>query len=540
MADPVEVHRKEVAQRIQIASSQGGWEGTHTDFKRELGSKPRDLAKLLKHILAFANTPRRTDAYIIFGVNENRDQEVFEHIGIPEGGFPTSEKIDELIRQYTTLREVFVDSHFTLADKRTPYIAIPLQYDGPHTMSRALYGGPGALSANEIFCRYGSSSVRANDRDALRMRSSWDTWFLDCRYEKNATSLVSSLAKRFPNHTVLTDMGTYVRLVYDSAISDEFGSHHAPVLVHAYSGFDPVEPEAVEQIIQDNAHAFRKTIVGPRFTSATREAAAKATVRCVPLEEIYFVNDPYATLCREFLRQWDNDRSTRHLSFVVDLDFRPSGLGISSELRKSVLTFLEEQLNVSGRFAVLVHGDFGCGKTTTAKQLVADLSNEYLRGDSNVPKVMYVDVNNIDIRSRRDECIENQLSRFRLPRECIDGLVAQVRDDMIHLIFDGVDEMARPYTEAGRHSGIELLRDVANRRAAVYFVRSSYYPQMGDMIAEFDLLSDHDFSKKQKGTIVAEILGLRQEQVTSYLESRLGAEEARLVRSGLHKMMFPN
>jgi predicted transcriptional regulator len=368
------------------------------------------------------------------------------------------------------------------------------------------------------------------------MRNSWDTWFLDCRYEKNATSLVSSLAKRFPNHTVLTDMGPYVRLVYDSAISDEFGSHHAPVLVHAYSGFDTVAPEAVGQITQDDAHAFRKTIVGARFTSATREAAAKATVRCVPLEEIYFVNDPYAKLCREFLRQWDSDRSTRHLSFVVDLDFRPSGLGISTELRKSVLTFLEEQLNASGRFAVLVHGDFGCGKTTTAKQLVADLSNEYLRGDSNVPKVMYVDVNNIDIRSRRDECIENQLSRFRLPRECIDGLVAQVRDDVIHLVFDGVDEMARPYTGAGRHGGIELLRDVANRRAAVYFVRSSYYPQLGEMIAEFDLLSDHDFSKKQKGTVVAEILGLRQEQVTSYLESRLGSEEARLLRSGLHKM----
>lgn len=32
-------------------------------------------------------------------------------------------------------------------------------------------------------------------------------------------------------------------------------------------------------------------------------------VQCVPLDEIYFVNDPYANLCREFLCEWDDERS---------------------------------------------------------------------------------------------------------------------------------------------------------------------------------------------------------------------------------------
>jgi Cdc6-like AAA superfamily ATPase len=533
MADPVEIHRREVEQRVQIALSQGGWEGTHTDFKRELVSKQKDLAKLLKHILAFANTPRRTDAYIIFGVSEDKTEGVFSHVGAAEDGFPTSERIDDLVRQYTTLRDVFVDSHFVLEGKRTPYITVPIQYEGPHKMTRAFYG---TFDPSEIFCRYGSSSVRATDRDVLRMQNSWETWFLDCRYEQNATSLMNSLAKRFPQRDSLVDSGSHVRLIYESVSSDEFGTQHVPVLVHAYSGFDPVEPIAIQRISDDKAQVFRKTVIGARFATNTLELAAQEAVRCVPLDEIYFVNDPYALLCREYLRQWDEDQLRGYLSFIVDLDFRSSESVSDNEVQRSILTFLERQLRETGRVAVLVHGDFGCGKTTTAKKLVADLCSEYLRKEGDVPKVLYVNVNNIDIRSRRDECIESQLSRSRLSRENIDRIVQMVRDDKIHLVFDGVDEMARPYTAAGRRSAIELLRDVGNRSAALYFVRSSYYAQLDEMINDFNLLSDHDFSTKQKRTVSVELLGLRKEQVVSYLESRLGSEEARQVRSSLHRM----
>jgi hypothetical protein len=533
MADPVEVHRREVEQRVQIAASQGGWEGTHTDFKWELGSKQRDLSKLLKHILAFANTPRRTDAYIIFGVSEDKVGGVFDHVGVAEDGFPSSERIDDLVRQYTTLRDVFVDSHFVLNGKRTPYIVIPIQSEGPHKMTRAFYG---TLDPSEVFCRSGSSSVRATDRDVLRMQNSWETWFLDCRYESNSTSLMNSLAKRFPERSCLQNSGSHVRLIYDSASNDEFGSHRASVLVHAYSGFDPVEPIAIHRILEDKVQVFRRTVIGARFAAATLELAAAEAVRCVPLDEIYFVNDPYALLCRDYLRQWDEDQLRDHLGSIVDLDFRSSDSGSGQVIQRSLLTFLEAQLRETGRVAVLVHGDFGCGKTTTAKKLVADLCNEYLRGDTDVPKVLYVNVNNIDIRSHRDECIETQLSRSRLTRESIDRIVEMIRDDKIHLVFDGVDEMARPYTATGRRSAVELLRDIGNRSAALYFVRSSYYPQLDEMINDFNLLADHDFSTKHRRTVNAEVLGLRQEQVAHYLESRLGSEDARQVRSSLHRM----
>ena len=134
------------------------------------------------------------------------------------------------------------------------------------------------------------------------MRADWDNWFLDCRYEKSATSLHRTLKKHFPKHASLTDLEGYVRLIYNSEIRDEFGIHHVPVLVHAYWGFDPVPPAAVERMVADEyKSAYQKTIIGSRFEAETLEAGSEAAIRCVPLEEIYFVNDPYAEVCRKFV-----------------------------------------------------------------------------------------------------------------------------------------------------------------------------------------------------------------------------------------------
>jgi hypothetical protein len=535
MPDPIEIYRTEVAQRIQMANSQGGWEGTHTDFKREQGSTYRDLGKLVKHILAFANTPRRTDAYLIFGVTEDKDRAVFEHVGIPDGGFPSPERIYDIVHQHTKIRDLFVDAHLVLDGKRTPYIVIPLQYEGPYSLLQDFHGS----LAREVFCRYGSSSARATERDVRRMQKDWATWFLDCRYEKSPTSLITLLSKRFPNHSTLVQLSDYVRLVYQSSIRDDFGTHIVTALVHAYWGFDRIEPDAVDRIRRDDSTpAFQKTIIGARFADATRAAAASATVYCIPLDEIYFVNDPYAQLCREFMRRWDSERSERYRGLIVDLDFRLSLTGQPEQARESILSFLEEQLQSPGRTAIVVHGGFGCGKTTTAKQLVAHMATEYLRGHPNVPRVLYVDVNNLDIRSRRDECIESQLLRYELSREHVDRIVAQVREDEIQLIFDGVDEMARPYTAGGRREAVDILKDVGNRRAAIYFVRSSYFPQMNDIITEFSLVADHDFATGRKLITAAEVLQLRNQQVGAYLESRLGNEDARKMRSTLHSFGF--
>jgi hypothetical protein len=539
MADPIAIHRKELVQRLHALNREGGWEGSHTDFKRDLPSTPRQLGKIIKHILAFANTPRRTDAFIIFGVEEDKDRGHFSHVGVPYDAVLPHETLEELLRQYTSLEKVVIDRSCVVADKRTPYIVIPLQYQGPYMLSAPLKKGGQSIQSGQIYCRYGTSSLRATDRDARRMRDDWIRWFLDCRYEENATTLIKVLADHFPKRKSLIDAGDHVRLVYNSVVVDEFGSHEVPALLHAYWGFDQVQPSAVERIVSDTSdHASQRAVVGARFAPATSEIAKNALVRCISLDEIYFVNDSYAQLCRAFARRWMDDREGKHPGLIVDLDYRVETRrkGRSEPSQVSVLSFLEEQIQTSGRTAIVVHGGFGCGKTTTAKQFAATLSADYLRGAGDVPKVLYLDVNNIDLRTRREECIESQLMKYRLPQEVVDRIASLVQEDEIHLLFDGVDEMAKPHTVEGRSAVIEILRDVGNHNTTVYFIRTSYYPQLDNMISELEKLADYDFTSGEKRIVAAEIRPLRAEQVDEYLESRLGPEDTQRVRGQLSKM----
>jgi hypothetical protein len=532
MREPVEILRKEVQQRVQLANSQGGWEGSHTDFKRILGKERSDLAKLLRHVLAFANTPRRTDALIIFGVDEDKILRVFEHVGVTENGFPAKERIDQIVHHYTKLKGVFVDDTFTIEGKRTPYIVIPLQYEGPYTLTQPLAG----LDSGTVYCRYGSMSAPATDRDEQQMKEDWDRWFLDCRYAESANSLVSALQSRFPGATSLQDMGKFVRVIYSGTVADEFGIQTVPVLLHAYWGFEPVALDAVEAIKNDSAgpQFATKKLIAARFASQTQDCARSSGIRCYFLDDIYFVNDPYALLCREFLKKWENDKRASHLTFVIDLDYRVNGQ--EREVNHSILSFMEKQLRASDRVATVVHAGFGSGKTVTARELVAQLHREYLRGNVSAPKALYVDVNNMDVRARRDECIQSQLLRLRLNRETVDQLVAQVLNNEIHLVFDGVDEMARPYTSGGRRECIEILRDVGNMCAAAYFVRSSYFAESDEMVSQFGRLAHHDLDTRKQRLDVAEILPLRAEQVTKYLDDRLGATEGAHLRRTLHRL----
>ena len=532
MHEPIQTLRKEAEQRLQLVNQQGGWEGTHTDFKKELGSKPSQLAKVLRHILAFANTPRRTDAYIIFGVNENKTLRLFEHVGVGSEQFPQKERIDELVRCYTKVKGVFVDDGFLVDGKRTPYVVIPMQYEGPYSLTQALAG----VDAGVVYCRYGSLSAPATERDERRMREDWGKWFLDCRYAESALSLVAALKHRFPQAVSVRDCGRYVRLVYNGTVYDDFGPQIVPVLVHAYWGFEPLGSESVDQLLEDQASSgiSNKKLVAARFTPSAQERASHTGIRCHPLHEIYFVNDSYALLCREFLHRWENERTEHHLNFVIDLDYRPDGN--KAQIAHSILSFLEKQMGASNRTAVVIHGDFGCGKSTTAMELVAQLCREYLRGNTAVPKVLYLNVNNMDILSPRDACIESQLFRLRIPRRQVDEIVAQVRRNEIHLVFDGVDEMARPYTAGGRREAIQILAGVGNQTATAYFVRSSYFPHIGDMLAHFGVLASHDLVKDEKRLVTAEIMHLRDEQVIRYLDDRLGKAEASELRSKLHKV----
>ena len=69
-----------------------------------------------------------------------------------------------------------------------------------------------------------------------------------------------------------------------------------------------------------------------------------------------------------------------------------------------------------------------------------------------------------------------QLMKYRLPQDHLDNIISMVLDDKIHLVFDGVDEMARPYTASGRCEAIEILSDIGNRCRRHILYRSRIPP----------------------------------------------------------------
>ena len=88
MAIEREVLRKNVEKHIALASATGTWEDQHSDFKLELLNTANALGKVLKLLLAFSNTPRNRDAYIIYGVTE-RSPVGYAHVGA--GQFPAKD-----------------------------------------------------------------------------------------------------------------------------------------------------------------------------------------------------------------------------------------------------------------------------------------------------------------------------------------------------------------------------------------------------------------------------------------------------------------
>ena len=140
-------------------------EGAELDFKREQypfsGADDRVKSELLKDILAFANAWRRTDAYILIGVQEVKESESLV-LGI-------TEQIDDSRLQQ------FVNSK---TNRPVEFSYTPTQYRGMQigvihipVQERPIYLNKdyGLLRRNIVYLRRGSSTDEARPDEVARM-----------------------------------------------------------------------------------------------------------------------------------------------------------------------------------------------------------------------------------------------------------------------------------------------------------------------------------------------------------------------------------
>ena len=140
-------------------------ESPSLDFKRDqyrfYGASDSDKAELLKDILAFANSWRRSDAYIVIGVEEHVGGKAIV-VGI------TDHLKDADLQQFVNAKtNAPVDFSYTasqLEGKPIGIIRLPLQ-ERPRFLLRAF----GGLSPNVVYLRRGSSTDTASPDEIARM-----------------------------------------------------------------------------------------------------------------------------------------------------------------------------------------------------------------------------------------------------------------------------------------------------------------------------------------------------------------------------------
>jgi hypothetical protein len=140
-------------------------EGAELDFKREQyffeGADDRKKSELLKDILAFANAWRRTDAYILIGIQEVKEAEstvvgITEHID--------DAKLQQFVSAKTNRPVEFSYTPMPFKSKQIGVIHIPVQ-ERPIFLTKDY----GALRRHTVYLRRGSSTDEARPDEIARM-----------------------------------------------------------------------------------------------------------------------------------------------------------------------------------------------------------------------------------------------------------------------------------------------------------------------------------------------------------------------------------
>jgi hypothetical protein len=140
-------------------------EGATLDFKRDqyrfYGTPDTDKAELLKDILAFVNAWRRTDAYILIGVDENPGSNAVV-IGVTD--HLKDADIQQFVNSKTNAPAEFIYTSAELEGKSIGVIRIPVQ-ERPRSLLKAF----GGLQAKTVYLRRGSSTDIAGPDEIIRM-----------------------------------------------------------------------------------------------------------------------------------------------------------------------------------------------------------------------------------------------------------------------------------------------------------------------------------------------------------------------------------
>lgn len=125
--------------------------------------KPEQQSELLKDILAFANSWRQADAYILVGIDERRDA---RSVVVGTKGHLVNRNLQQFVNAKTNRPVSFSYSRISFEGKEVGVLHIPLQ-ERPVFLNKDF----GKLRANIVYIRRGDTTAEASPDEVLRMAS---------------------------------------------------------------------------------------------------------------------------------------------------------------------------------------------------------------------------------------------------------------------------------------------------------------------------------------------------------------------------------
>lgn len=178
-------------------------EGLTLDFKRDQYrlSDRHEKSKLIKDILAFANTTRTSTAYIVTGVSESPgDQRIVVGVSHPL----EDASIQQLLNSNTNRPVVFSCRTEQLLGKNVGVILIPVQ-ERPIFFTKTY----GSVKQNTVYIRRGSSNAVADPDEIFKMGTVSVQAFPSLRLRFADVENRKALLDRQDNRAVLLDVHDY-------------------------------------------------------------------------------------------------------------------------------------------------------------------------------------------------------------------------------------------------------------------------------------------------------------------------------------------
>ncbi|MCP4607114.1 MAG: NACHT domain-containing protein, partial [Planctomycetes bacterium] len=143
-------------------------------------------------------------------------------------------------------------------------------------------------------------------------------------------------------------------------------------------------------------------------------------------------------------------------------------------LSEEVLTLLYED----DEQAVVVLGDYGCGKTSLCMKLCSDLANDILSGKE-APLPVLIQLREYTKAFDMEELITNMLvNKWRIPNGNFSTFMELVKHGRVILIFDGFDEIARRVDYSVKYKVFnEICKFATNNSKLLVTCRPNFFNQ---------------------------------------------------------------